>query len=87
MKTNVLVISSTNTRYNNQLSSTDLLSCHQVNQIFMCDSFGVMSKRFNVTCLSALYMQKFKAAQNLCKFKVIPVEEQVYQLHKGLFVV
>jgi hypothetical protein len=32
-------------------------------------------------------MQKFKAAQNLCKFKVIPVEEQVYQLHKGLFVV
>jgi hypothetical protein len=53
----------------------------------MCDSFGVMSKRFDDTCLGALYMQKFEAAQNLCKFKVIPVEEQVYQLRKGLFVV
>jgi hypothetical protein len=87
VKTDVLAISSTDTRYNIQLSSTDLLSCHQVSQIFMCDSFGVMSKRFDDTCLGALYMQKFEAAQNLCKFKVIPVEEQVYQLRKGLFVV
>jgi hypothetical protein len=87
VKTDVLAISSTDTRYNVQLSSTDLLSCHRVNQIFMCDSFGVMSKRFDDTCLGSLYMQKFEAAQNLCKFKVIPVEEQVYQLRKGLFIV
>jgi hypothetical protein len=32
-------------------------------------------------------MQKFEAAQNLCKSKVIPVEEQVNQLRKGLFVI
>ncbi len=56
---NILAISSTKTRYNIQLSSTNLLSCHHINQIFMCDSFGVMSKRFNDTCLGALYMQKF----------------------------
>jgi hypothetical protein len=83
----VLAISSTDTRYNIQLSSTDLLSCHRVSQIFMCDSFEVMSKRFDDTCLGALYMQKFEAAQNLCKFKVILVEEQEYQLCKGLFMV
>jgi hypothetical protein len=53
----VLAISLTETRYNVQLSSTDLLSCHRMNQVFMCDSFGVMSKRFNDTCLGALYMQ------------------------------
>jgi len=87
VKTDVLAISSMDTRYNVQLSRTDLLSCHKVNQIFMCDSFEVMSKRFDDTCLGALYMQKFEAAQNLCKFKVIPVEEQVYQLRKGLFMV
>jgi len=77
VKTDVLAISSTDTRYNIQLSSTDLLSCHGVSQIFMCDSFGVMSKRFDDTCRGALYMQKFEAAQNLCKFNVILVEEQV----------
>jgi hypothetical protein len=57
VKDDVLAISSTNTRFNVQLSSADLLSCHRVNQIFMCDSFGVKSRRFNNTCLGALYMQ------------------------------
>jgi len=86
VKDDVLAISSTDTRFNVQLSSTDLLSCHRVNQIFMCDSFGVMSRRFNNTCLGALYMQQFEAAQTLCNFKVVPVEERVYQLRKGHFI-
>ncbi len=86
VKDNVLAISSTDTRFNVQLSSTDLMSCHRVNQIFMCDSFGVMSKRFNNRCLGALYMQQFSAAQTLCPFKVVPVEERVYQLRKGHFI-
>jgi hypothetical protein len=46
-----------------------------------------MSKRFNDTCLGALYMQKFEAVKNLCKFKVVPMSEQVYQVKKGLFLV
>jgi hypothetical protein len=82
VKNDVLAISSTDTRYNVQLSSTDLMSCHRVNQIFMCDSFGVVSKRFNNTCLGVLYMQQFKEVQTLCPFKVVPVEERVYQLWK-----
>jgi hypothetical protein len=53
----------------------------------MCDSFGVMSKRFNATCLGALYMQKFELVQSLCKFKVAPMREQVYQVRKGQFLV
>ncbi len=53
----------------------------------MCDSFGVMSKRFNNTCLGALYMQRFKLVQSLCKFKVVPLKEQVYQVRKGQFLV
>jgi hypothetical protein len=87
VKNDVLAISSTDTRYNVQLSSTDLMSCHRVNQIFMCDSFGVMSSRFNNTCLGSLYMQRFDDAQKLCPFKVVPVEERVYQLRKGHFIV
>jgi hypothetical protein len=75
IKNDVVTISSTDTRYNVQLSSTDLMSCHRVNQIFMCNSFGVLSKHFNNNCLRALYMQQFKDAQTLCPFKVVPVEE------------
>jgi len=86
MKQDVIGISSTDDKYNIQLSTTDLLSCHQVNQVFMCDTLGVMSKVFNDTCLGALYMQKFKEAQSLCSFKVVPVEEHIYQLKKGRFI-
>ncbi len=39
VKDNLLGILSTDTKYNVQLSSTDLLFCHRLNQIFMCDSF------------------------------------------------
>jgi hypothetical protein len=83
MKNDITAISSTDTQYNAQLSSTDLMSCHRVNQIFMCNLFGVLSHQFNNTCLGALYMKQFKAAQLLCPFKVVPVKEQVYQLKKG----
>ncbi len=83
----ILAISSTETRYNIQLSSTDLLSCHRMNQVFMCDSFGVMSRRFNDTCLGALYMQRFELVRGLCKFKVVPLKEQVYQVRKGQYLV
>jgi hypothetical protein len=47
-KDDILAISSTVTRYNVQLSSTDLLSCHRMNQVFMCDSFGVILARGTV---------------------------------------
>jgi hypothetical protein len=87
VKNDMLGISSTDTKYNIQLSSADLTSCHRINQVFMCDSFGVMSRRFNDTCLGALYMQKFGVVKDLCKFKVVPMSEQVYQVKKGLFLV
>jgi hypothetical protein len=83
----VLAISSTETRYNVQLSCTDLLSCHRMKQVFMCDSFGVVSKRFNETCLGALYMQRFELVRSLCQFLVVPLKEQVYHVWKGLFLV
>jgi hypothetical protein len=83
----VIGISFTNNKYNIQLSTTDLLSCHGINQVFMCDAFGVMSKVFDDTCLGMLYMQRFNEVQNLCSVKVVPVEEYIYQLKKGRFIV
>jgi len=45
-----------------------------------------MSRSFINTCLGSLYMQQFEATQKLCPFKVVLVEEQVYQLRKGHFI-
>jgi hypothetical protein len=83
----ILAILSLEIQYNVQLSSTDLLSCHRMNQVFMCDSFDVMSKRFNDTCLGALYMQRFELVRGLCKFRVVPLKIQVYQVRKGQYLV
>jgi hypothetical protein len=87
VKNDMLGISSTDTKYNIQLSSANLTKFHPINHVFMCDSFGVMSQRFNDTCLGALYMQTFGVMKDLCKFKVVPMSEQVYQVKKGLFLV
>ena len=58
-----------------------------MSSLFLCDNFGVLSRRFNTTCLGALYMSLFSEAEKICKFKVVPAEEQVYQIHKGEFIV
>lgn len=87
VKNDILAISSTSNRLNVQLAAVELLSCHRMNQLFMCDNFGVMSRKFNTTCLGALYMSMFDIATEVCKFKVAPAEELAYQIRKGEFVV
>ena len=87
VKNDVIAISSTDNRLNIQLAAVELLSCHRMSSLFLCDNFGVLSRRFNTTCLGALYMSLFSEAEKICKFKVVPAEEQVYQIHKGEFIV
>jgi hypothetical protein len=87
VKNDVLAISSTSSRLNVQLAAVDLLSCHRINQLFMCDNFGVLSREFNNSCIACLYMSMFTEAQKVCKFKVVPATEQAYQIRKGEFIV
>ena len=81
----VLAVSSNDHRLSTHLSSVDLLGCHRVNQIFMCDRFGVLSRQFNNTCLGSLFIQDFATAQTACKFEIAPVTEKVFQLRKNWF--
>lgn len=87
VKNDVIAISSTDSRLNIQLAAVELLSCHRMGSLFLCDNFGVLSRRFNTTCLGSLYYSLFEQAEKVCKFKVVPAEEQVYQIHKGEFIV
>ena len=81
----VLAVSSNDHRLSTHLSSVDLLGCHRVNQIFMCDRFGVLSRQFNNTCLGSLFIQDFSTAKATCKFEVAPITEKVFQLRKNWF--
>jgi hypothetical protein len=58
-----------------------------MNQLFLCDQLGVLSQKFNKTCLGSLYMQDFKSAQEICEFNIEPVSEKVYALRKNRFLV
>ena len=87
VKNDVLAVSSTDQRLHMQLSSIDLMGCHRMNQLFLCDQFGVLSQKFNKTCLGSLYMQDFKSAQEICEFNIEPVSEKVYALRKNRFLV
>ena len=42
VKNDVLAISTKDSRYTVQLSSTDLMGCSCAHQMFMCDQFGVL---------------------------------------------
>jgi hypothetical protein len=81
----VLAISSGFERMSMQLSYVDLLGCHKVNQIFLCEQQGVLRNDLNSTCLGSLYNQDFSAASRLCKMTVHDSGEVVQQLRNNWY--
>ena len=67
VKEDILAISSGFKRYSAQFSATDLLGCHMVNNIYLCERHGVLNSNLNSTCLGSLHMQDFDAIKRfLC---------------------
>ena len=83
----LLAISSGFTRYSAQLSSVDLLGCHQVNNVYLCERHGVLGKQLNNSCLGAMYLQDFDLVQELCSLQITPAIEVVRQLQDNWFLV
>ncbi len=82
---NVLAISSGFTRYSAQLSHTDLMGCHVVNNIYLCERHGVLNQHLNSTCLGSLYTQDFEAVKKLCPLEIHKAGEIVHQLAGNWF--
>ncbi len=59
LREDILAILSGFKRYSAQFSTTDLLGCHMVNNIYLCERHGVLNSNLNSTCLVALYMQDY----------------------------
>ena len=82
---NVLALSSGFKRYSAQLTHNDLLGCHVVNNIYLCERHGVLNENLNNTCLGALYQQDFEAVKKLCHLEIHSAGEMVHQLNGNWF--
>ncbi|MGV0982875.1 MAG: hypothetical protein ACOYB0_11060, partial [Polynucleobacter sp.] len=80
ISTEILALSSNSERYSTQFPATDLLGCHQINTVRLCENKGVLKLEIAETCIGALINQNFTAAKQLCEMKVIPSGETVYRL-------
>jgi hypothetical protein len=83
----LLAISAGFNRYSAQLSSVDLLGCHSINKIYLCERHGVLGKQLNNSCLGSLYLQNFQLAQELCPLHIRPAVEVVKQLLDNWFLI
>jgi len=83
----LLAISAGFNRYSAQLSSVDLLGCHAINNIYLCERHGVLGKQLNNSCLGALYLQDFELVQILCPLFIQPAGEVVRQLLDNWFLI
>ena len=84
---NVLGISTGAQRYSVQLSAIELLGCHTIAKTYLCEKSGVLKKKFQASCLGALYNQDLEAAKDLCTLRIHPAEEMIRQLKNNWFAV
>jgi len=87
VKNEILAISNSNHRFTIQMSSVDLLGCHRLGRIYLCERNGLLNKYPEDTCLGSLYHQKFDLAHQLCDFRVEPAREFIYQLLNNWFMI
>ena len=87
VKEDILAISSGFKRYSAQFSATDLLGCHMVNNIYLCERHGVLNSNLNSTCLGSLYMQDFDAVKRFCALEIHRTGEIVHQLLNNWYLV
>jgi hypothetical protein len=80
VKEDTLAISSGFKRYYAQFSATDLLGCHVIKNIYLCERHGVLNLDLNTTCLDSLYTQDFNAVIRLCKLEIQKTREMFYEL-------
>ncbi len=87
VREDILTISSRFKRYSAQFSATDLLGCHVVNNIYLCERHGVLYTNLNSNFLGSLYMQDFDAVKKYCSLEMHHTGEIVHQLLNNWYLV
>ena len=83
----LLALSSGIPRSMTHIEHADLVDCHSVNQVYLCERHGVLRNHIKSSCLGALFEQDIKTAQSVCDLELIPYEEAVLQLKNNWFLI
>jgi hypothetical protein len=67
-------------RFSMELKYSDLMDCHNVNKVYLCEKHGILSKNLQKSCLGSLWNQNFNSAHKLCQMQLQPYQEVVIQL-------
>ncbi len=73
----ILAISASANRLSVELSAINLLGCHRVNQVYLCEQNSILKWNLNDTCLGLLYMQDLQGTMSLCEMEIIPEAETI----------
>ncbi len=83
----LLALSNRIPRAMTHLEHADLVDCHQVNQIYLCERHGVLQNQIKSSCLGALFEQDIPSAQQVCDLELVPYTESVLQLKNNWFLI
>jgi hypothetical protein len=76
----IFALSSGMERLSAELSMVNLMDCHKINSMHLCEEHGVLKKDLNSTCLGSLYQQDFAGAMALCEMEITTQKETVLPL-------
>jgi len=85
--TTLLALSNRVPRAMMHIDHADLIDCHQVNQIYLCERHGVLQNQIKSSCLGALFEQDIPSAQQACDLELVPYTESVLQLKNNWFLI
>lgn len=83
----LLALSQGNTRLMTTIEHTDLMDCHRIGSVFVCERHGVLFNQIKATCLGALFEQDIAIAREVCNLELVPYHEAVLQLQSNWFLI
>lgn len=69
------------------IEHSDLMDCHKIGEVYICNRHGVLYKDLKATCLGALFEQDIPVARQLCDLELVPHKEAILQLQGNRFLV
>ncbi len=83
----IFALSSSMERLSAKLSLVNLMDCHKINSMHLCEEHGVLKKDLNSTCLGLLYQQDCAGAMALCEMEITTQKETVLPLRDNWYLV
>jgi hypothetical protein len=83
----LLALSQGSTRLMTTIEHSDLMDCHRIGSVFICERHSVLFNQIKATCLGSLFEQDISTAREICDLELVPYQEAVLQLQSNWFLI